>query len=92
MTARIALGTIAVAALALLLRFGDVAEETGSLDERVTSRPPAAADSADERASPREIPPDSPAAIGFAFGVPTDTTGTLLPRDYPADDPSLVSR
>lgn len=83
MTGRILLGTIAIAALALLLRYGDVAEESGTIEEPAVARAPE---------PPAEAQPEVAPSIGFAFGVPTDTTGTLLPRDFPADDPALVSR
>jgi acetyl esterase/lipase len=95
-TIRIALGTLAIVTLVLLLRFGHVAEKSGSLEQPVAPRAPGSGmetPAAPDAPEPSRDVPDEPVpGIGFAFGVPTDTTGTLLPRDFPADDPAIVSR
>ena len=104
MNARIILGILALAALPLLLRFGDAAHDLGPGD-RAAAPPrdsePAEAGSTEDPADAREAPggreapareSDAPRWIGFAAGVPTDTTGTLLPRDFPDEDPALAWR
>jgi pimeloyl-ACP methyl ester carboxylesterase len=96
------LGSLAAAALAFLLLWGGTervatrgsgssaespwASESGSAEESV---PPRELDSAPEAPSTGPHPARS---IGFAVGIPSDTTGVLLPRDFPADDATLVSR
>ncbi|HET9333081.1 MAG TPA: dienelactone hydrolase family protein [Gemmatimonadota bacterium] len=94
MKIRLALGTVALVALALLLRFGDIPEGSTVLDrewndslEAGSAEEPAPPHGQESREATRE-----PRSLGFAGGIPSDTTGSLLPRDFPADDPALVSR
>jgi pimeloyl-ACP methyl ester carboxylesterase len=93
------LGTLAMAALSFLLLWGDGTERVAT---RATTEPlPSESGSAEESVPPREPGPaseapstdsDPPQSIGFAAGIPSDTTGVLLPRDFPASDSALVSR
>ena len=94
MKIRLALGTVALVALALLLRFGDIPEGSTVLGrewndslEAGSAEEPAPPHGQESREATRE-----PRSLGFAGGIPSDTTGSLLPRDFPADDPALVSR
>ena len=87
MSARYILGILALAALPLLLRYGHVAERVGPRERAAPPR-----DSRPAEAGSSEQPAGAAGSIGFAAGIPTDTTGVLLPRDLPAADPALVSR
>ena len=94
MKIRLVLGTFALVALALLLRFGDVPEGATVFDREWSDSPEVG--NTEEPAPPRgrdpREPTREPSSLGFAAGIPSDTTGLLLPRDFPADDPALVSR
>lgn len=96
MNARIILSILALAALPLLLRFGDVTEGpttgSGPAEAGSSEEPSRAQEALGDRSESTAPGSDSPRSIGFAAGIPTDTTGVLLPRDLPAADPALVSR
>jgi acetyl esterase/lipase len=91
---RLVLGTVALVALAFLLRYGDVPEGATVLDQGWDDS--LEAGSTEEPATPRgqepRAPTPEPRSLGFAAGAPSDTTGVLLPRDFPGSDPALVSR